>query len=100
MQSNTTRSYSSSAQSNWQPVLNQSNNSSGWPGNVGAIDFWWYSDDNQSGRGKGFNLDDDGAYGNTTFAGGRDNGGELGVDGLTHGSPRNIQTNNLSFFFK
>lgn len=100
MQSGTTRSSSSSGQNNWQPVLNASNNSSGWPGNVGAIDFWWYSDDNQSGRGKGFNLDDDGAYGNTSFAGGRDNGGNLGVDGLTYGSPVNIATNNLSFFFK
>lgn len=99
-QSATTRSSSAGDQSNWQPVLNASNNSSGWPGNVGAIDNWWYSTDHQGGRGKGFNLDDDSAYGNTTLGAGKDNGGNLGVDGLTYGNQTAVQTNNLSLFFK
>mgnify|MGYP003310382307 FL=1 len=106
MQSGTTRSSSSSGQNNWQPVLNASNNSSGWPGNVGAIDFWWYSDDNQSGRGKGFNLDDDGAWGNTSLGAGRDSAGQLGVDALNYGSSQNnnsgapSETNNLVLYYK
>ena len=85
---------------NWQPTVNESNNSSGWPGNVGNIDHWWYSDTYQSGRGKGFNLDDDSGYGNTTLGAGRDSGGELGVDALTYGNQRHSQTNNLVLYWK
>ena len=100
MQIATVRASNAGDQTNWQPVLNQSGNSSGWPGSVGAIDYWWYSDDFQSGRGKGFNLDDDYAYGNTTMGAGRDHGGELGVDALTYGDVRHIQTNNLVLYWK
>ena len=100
MQSNIARSSSAGDQANWQPVLNASGNTSGWPGNVGNIDNWWYSDDHQSGRGKGFNLDDDGAWGNTSIAAGYDNGSQLGVDAMTHGNQANIQTNNLVLYYK
>ena len=67
---------------NWQPTVNESGNTSGWPGNVGNIDHWNYTDTYQSGRGKAFNLDDDSGYGNTTLGAGRDSGGDLGVDAL------------------
>ena len=100
MRDEVSRSSSAGDQSNWQPTVNASGNTSGWPGNVNAIDYWWYSDDHQSGRGKGFHLDDDSAYGNTSFAGGRDNGGNLGVDALTYGNPTNIVTNNLVLYWK
>ena len=100
MRDEVTRSSSAGDQSNWQPTVNASGNTSGWPGNVNAIDYWWYSDDHQSGRGKGFHLDDDSAYGNTSFAAGRDNGGNLGVDGLTYGGVVNIATNNLVLYWK
>lgn len=100
MRDEITRSSSAGDQSNWQPTLNASNNSSGWPGNVGAIDNWWYSTDHQSGRGAGFNLDDDSAYGNTTLGGGRDNGGNLGVDALTYGNATAAVTNNLVLYWK
>tara|TARA_B100000287_G_scaffold277183_1_gene261172 strand:+ start:900 stop:1781 length:882 start_codon:yes stop_codon:yes gene_type:complete len=100
MRDEVARSSSAGDQSNWQPTMNASGNTSGWPGNVGNIDYWWYSDDHQSGRGKGFHLDDDSAYGNTSFAGGRDNGGNLGVDALTYGNPQNIVTNNLVLYWK
>ena len=100
MQSAGVRASNAGSTANWQPVLNESNNTSGWPGNVGSIDYWWYSDDNQSGRGKGFNLDDDGAYGNTTLGGGRDNGGALGVDALTYGNAQAVETNNLVLYWK
>ena len=100
MRDEVARSSSAGDQSNWQPTMNASGNTSGWPGNVGNIDYWWYSDDHQSGRGKGFHLDDDSAYGNTSFAGGRDNGGNLGVDGLTYGGVINNATNNLVLYWK
>ena len=100
MRDEVTRSSSAGDQSNWQPTVNESGNSSGWPGNVGNIDYWWYSTDNQSGRGAGFNLDDDGAYGNTSLGAGRDNGGNLGVDALTYGNTTAIQTNNLVLYWK
>ena len=100
MRDEVTRSSSAGDQSNWQPTVNESGNSSGWPGNVGNIDYWWYSTDNQSGRGAGFNLDDDGAYGNTSLGAGRDNGGNLGVDALTYGNATAIQTNNLVLYWK
>lgn len=85
---------------NWQPTVNESNNSSGWPGNVGNIDHWNYTDTYQSGRGKAFNLDDDSGYGNTTLGAGRDSGGDLGVEALTYGNTRHIQTNNLVLYWK
>ena len=100
MQSAGVRASNAGSTANWQPVLNESNNTSGWPGNVGSIDYWWYSDDNQSGRGKGFNLDDDGAYGNTSLGAGRDNGGNLGVDALTYGNATAVETNNLVLYWK
>ena len=100
MQSATVRASNAGGQSNWQPVLNQSGNSSGWPGSVGAIDYWWYSDDHQSGRGKGFNLDDDYGYGNTSIGAGRDHAGALGVDALTYGNDRHSETNNLVLYWK
>ena len=106
MQSATARSSSAGGQANWQPVLNESGNTSGWPGNVGDIDYWWYSDDHQSGRGKGFNLDDDSAWGNTSLGAGRDSAGQLGVDALTFGSSENnsagapSETNNLVLYYK
>ena len=85
---------------NWQPTVNESNNSSGWPGNVGNIDHWNYTDTYQSGRGKAFNLDDDSGYGNTTLGAGRDSGGDLGVEALTYGNTRHSQTNNLVLYWK
>ena len=100
MQSATVRASNAGGQTNWQPVLNQSGNSSGWPGSVGAIDYWWYSDDHQSGRGKGFNLDDDYGYGNTSIGAGRDHAGALGVDALTYGNDRHSETNNLVLYWK
>lgn len=100
MRDEVSRSSSAGDQSNWQPTVNASGNTSGWPGNVNAIDYWWYSDDHQSGRGKGFHLDDDSAYGNTSMGAGRDNGGNLGVDALTYGNPTNIVTNNLVLYWK
>ena len=100
MRNNTARAYNAGATANWQPVLNQSGNTSGWPGNVGDIDYWWYDTQYQSGRGKGFNLDDDGAYGNTSFAAGRDNGNNLGVDALSFGNVINNQTYNLNLYWK
>lgn len=100
MQSALVRTHSQGATANWQPVLNESGNTSGWPGNVGDIDFWWYSTDFQSGRGKGFNLDDDGHYGNTSFAAGRDSAGQLGVDALTYGNDLHSETNNLVLYYK
>ena len=106
MQSAIARSSSAGSQASWSPVLNQSNNTSGWPNNVGDIDYWWYSDDYQSGRGKGFNLDDDGAWGNTSIGAGRDSAGNLGVDALTFGSSENSnagapsETNNLVLYYK
>ena len=100
MQIATVRASNAGDQTNWQPVLNQSGNSSGWPGSVGAIDYWWYSDDHQSGRGKGFNLDDDYGYGNTSIGAGRDHAGALGVDALTYGNDRHSETNNLVLYWK
>ena len=100
MQNGTERAYSAGATANWQPVLNQSGNTSGWPGSVGNIDYWWYSNDYQSGRGRGFNLDDDGAYGNTSMGGGYDNGSNLGVDALTYGNATAVETNNLVLYYK
>ena len=100
MRNGTVRTHSQGATDNWQPVLNQSGNTSGWPGNVGDMDFWWYSTDFQSGRGKGFNLDDDGHYGNTSFAAGRDSSGAKGVDALSYGNALHSETNNLVLYYK
>lgn len=107
MQSNISRAYNAGDQANWQPVLNESGNTSGWPGSVGNIDYWWYDTQYQNGRGKGFNLDDDGAWGNTSIGAGRDSQGQLGVDALTYGAspaggvdgiPR--ETQNLVLYWK
>ena len=100
MRNNTVRTFSQGATANWQPVLNQSGNTSGWPGNVGDMDFWWYSTDFQSGRGKGFNLDDDGHYGNTSMGAGRDSSGAKGVDALTYGNNLHSESNNLVLYYK
>ena len=107
MQSNIARAYNAGDQANWQPILNESGNTSGWPGSVGNIDYWWYDTQYQNGRGKGFNLDDDGAWGNTSIGAGRDSQGQLGVDALTYGAspaggvdgiPR--ETQNLVLYWK
>tara|TARA_R100000329_G_scaffold128278_1_gene107062 strand:- start:49 stop:924 length:876 start_codon:yes stop_codon:yes gene_type:complete len=100
MRNGTVRTHSQGATDNWQPVLNQSGNTSGWPGNVGDMDFWWYSTDFQSGRGKGFNLDDDGHYGNTSMGAGRDSAGTKGVDALSYGNALHSETNNLVLYYK
>ena len=100
MRNGTVRTHSQGATDNWQPVLNQSGNTSGWPGSVGDMDFWWYSTDFQSGRGKGFNLDDDGHYGNTSMGAGRDSSGAKGVDALTYGNNLHSESNNLVLYYK
>ena len=96
MQSGTVRDNTSNPGSNWLPSYDGSGNSS-FP--YGDLDSWWYSDNWQNGRGKGFNLDDDGHYGNTAFGGGNDHGGVVCVDFCTDGENAS-QTNNLSLFWK
>ncbi len=98
MQSGSARDNTANPGSDWQPTYNQSGNSS-WPYGDGTLDSFWYSDNWQNGRGKGFNLDDDGHYGNTAFSGGRDHAGVLGVDFMS-GSPNNGQGYNLNLFWK
>ena len=97
MQSGTAQSPSSNPGSNWQPAYDASGNGS-FP--YGVLDSFWYDDDWLSGRGKGFNLDDDNHYGNTAFAGGNDHAGApAGVDCFTSGD-RNDSSGQLSLFWK
>ena len=97
MQSGNAQSPGSNPNSNWLPAYNASGNGS-FP--YGDLDSFWYDDDWQSGRGKGFNLDDDNHYGNTAFAGGNDHAGApAGVECFT-GGDRNDSSGQLRLFWK
>jgi len=66
----------------------------------GSMDSWYYDDTNSpSGSGKGFQLDDDGGFFNTTIGAGSDSSGNRGVDFFSWQEPV-LPTNVLILYWK
>ena len=101
MQSGTVHHHSSTDTAAWGPSSTGSRGSWNSASGQYEADNWWYTDAsyNQHGRGYAFNLDDDGAWGNTAFAAGYDSSGSLGVDFATNQS-QNRHDGQLVLYWK
>ena len=101
MQSGTVHHHSSTDTAAWGPSSTGSRGSWNSASGQYEADNWWYTDAsyNQHGRGYAFNLDDDGAWGNTAFAAGYDSAGSLGVDFATNQS-QNRHDGQLVLYWK
>ena len=101
MQSGTTYNHSSTDTAAWAAASTGSRGNWNSASGSAVTDNWWHSSSsyNQYGRGASFNLDDDGAWGNTAFAAGYDSAGSLGVDFATD-SVQNGASNHLVLYWK